>query len=144
MGYHGYYKCNCHLHAVAVLRALLPALAILLCYVICLAAQSASLSSRLLLKLLSAVEDVKQTQRLHSSMLQSLMKQLQAPTRDADAKLPEDVNFPLHSTEGVDNLERHLQDAPTKAILVNNSRVYFFTYRGHRGYCSPSFTNPPP
>ena len=123
-----------------MLRALLPALAILLCYVICLAAQSASLSSRLLLKLLLAVEDVKQTQRLHSSMLQSLMKQLQAPTRDADAKLPEDVNFPLHSTEAVDNLERHLQDAPTKAILVNNSRVYFLLIGGIMATVAPSFT----
>ncbi len=86
------------------------------------------MTTQLLLKLLSAFEDVKQTQKLHSSMLQSIMKQLQAPSRSVDGTMPENVKFPLATCEDVDALEQHLQDAATKTVLVRTFCLFVFFF----------------
>jgi len=53
-------------------------------------------------------------------MLQTVMKQLQAPARNATATLPENIKFPLASQEDVDNLEDYIEDSATKETLVRD------------------------
>jgi len=72
----------------------------------------------MLVRLLSTIEDIRQTQKLHSAQLQSIMKQLQAPSRNPQATMPENIKFPLATYEEVDGLEQHLQDSGTKETLV--------------------------
>jgi len=70
-------------------------------------------------KLLTAIEDVKQNQKIQSAVLQSIQKQLQVAPRNDDAQMPDDVTFPMSSIEEVDSLEQHVtQDLTTKLALV--------------------------
>jgi len=70
-------------------------------------------------KLLTAIEDVKQNQKIQSAVLQSIQKQLQVAPRNDDAQMPDDVTFPMSSIEEVDSLEQHVtQDLTTKQALV--------------------------
>lgn len=71
------------------------------------------------MKLLTAIEDVKQNQKIQSAVLQSIQKQLQVVPRNDDAQMPDDVKFPMSSIEEVDSLEQHItQDPATKQALV--------------------------
>jgi hypothetical protein len=74
-----------------------------------------------LLKVLSAMEDIRQTQKIHSAMLQSIQKQLQTTSRTEELKLPDNMKFPLSSVEEVDELEKTLSDEAVKKTLV---RIY--------------------
>lgn len=85
---------------------------------VCVGGWTSFLSNKLLLKLLSSVEDVKQTQKLHSSMLQMMLKQVQTPAKNSNAKLPDSIKFPLSSQQDVDNIELNLEDPATKETLV--------------------------
>ena len=76
-------------------------------------------TNRLLVKLLPAIEDVKQNQKINSAVLQSIQKQLQVAPRNHDAQMPDDLKFPMSSIEEVDSLEQHVtQDTATKQALV--------------------------
>jgi hypothetical protein len=70
-------------------------------------------------KLLTVIEDVKQNQKIHSAVLQSIQKQIQVAPRNDDAQMPDGVKFPMSSIEEVDSLEQHItQDPATKQALV--------------------------
>jgi len=71
--------------------------------------------SRILYKVLTSLEEIKQTQKVHSAMLQRILAQSQTPEDDT---LPEGVTFPLWSVENVTDLEDKLT-GPTKKHLVS-------------------------
>lgn len=86
------------------------------------------------MKLLTAIEDVKQTQKIHSAMLQTIQKQLQVAPRNDVGKLPDDVKLPLSSIEEVDSLEQHMkQDPSTEKVLVRdiNSKIVTVIIHGN-------------
>ncbi|XP_063356624.1 uncharacterized protein LOC134646697 [Pelmatolapia mariae] len=58
-------------------------------------------------RVLTLLEDIKDTQRVHSRMLQSLLKQPDGPV---DAVLPEGAVFPLRTVADVEALEQKLAD----------------------------------
>jgi len=65
------------------------------------------------------MEEIKQTQRLHSATLQSIMRQLKDSDVPLVNELPEAISFPIETPDEVDDLERRLQDATTKKTVVN-------------------------
>lgn len=74
----------------------------------------------MLIRLLSSIEEMKQTQKLHSNMLQSVMRQLKGSEKMTTvAQLPERIRFPLESLAEIDDLEIHLEDAATNKKVVN-------------------------
>ena len=79
----------------------------------------------LLLKLLMGLEAVKQTQKLHSSILNSILRQGQVES-GSNLELPEGIAFPLNSLEDVDKVEEQLMDAGVKKILVSSE--WFIIY----------------
>jgi len=82
--------------------------------------------SRVLYKILTSLEEIKQTQKVHSATLQRILAQLQMPEDDTP-ELPEGVAFPLCSMENVTALEDKLT-GPTKKRLVSPSylRLIYF------------------
>jgi len=72
---------------------------------------------RILNKVLNCLEELRQTQKMHSTMLQHIMSKLQMPDEDSPG-LPENISFPLGSVEDVNQLEEKLIDGPTKKRLV--------------------------
>jgi hypothetical protein len=64
------------------------------------------------------MEDIRQTQKIHSAMLQSIQKQLQTTSRMEAVTLPESVKFPLATMADVDALEATLSDVAVKDTLV--------------------------
>lgn len=89
--------------------------------------------AKLLLRVMSSVEELRQTQKQHTAMLQSVMKALQAPSRSTETTMPAGVTFPLSSLEDVDKLNEHLQNEKTKETVV---RIYKFlngTFFGNVG-----------
>jgi hypothetical protein len=59
-------------------------------------------------RLIGILEDVRETQRVHSSMLQNLMRQ--GVRTDDPVALPEGVSFPLKSIEEFQEMELRLAD----------------------------------
>ena len=92
-------------------------------FVVHLANQNNLPMVKLLLKVMSSVEELRQTQKQHTAMLQSVMKQLQAPSRSTETTMPAGIMFPLSSVEDIDKLDEHLQNEKTKETLV---RIYKF------------------
>src|ERR1700759_219447 len=79
---------------------------------------------RILVRLLSSMEEIKQTQKMHSTMLQSLMRQIKgSDILTAVPQLPVGVPFPLESLEEMDDLEIHLKDEAASKKVVN--RFYY-------------------
>ena len=76
-------------------------------------------SQQTLYKVLASLEEIKQTQKVHSATLQRILAQLQM-SEDGTAELPEGVAFPLCSVENVTALEDKLT-GPTKKSLVSPS-----------------------
>lgn len=70
-------------------------------------------------KLLASMEDIKQTQRLHSATLQTIMRQLKNSDVPSMNELPEAIRFPIETSDEVDDLEKRLQDASTKKTVVS-------------------------
>jgi hypothetical protein len=64
------------------------------------------------------MEDIRQTQKIHSAMLQSIQKQLQTTSRTEELKLPDNMKLPLSLVEEVDELEKTLSDDAVKKTLV--------------------------
>lgn len=83
---------------------------------------SEALTNRLLLRLMSSITDIKQTQNLHSAMLQSLTSQLQASdVHVTTEQLPEDITFPANTVEDMADLQLKLQNVTSKRLLVSSS-----------------------
>jgi len=77
-------------------------------------------SNRVLVKLLSVMEDIRQTQKIHSAMLQSIQRQMQATSSTEESKLPDNIKLPLSSIGDVDALENTLSDETVKKTLVRS------------------------
>jgi len=98
-------------------------------------------TNRLMVKLWTAIEDVKQNQQIHSAGLQSIQKQLQVASRNDDAQMPDDVKFPMSSIEEVDTQKQHIaQDPATKQAFECFNTLSVFSY-GHDlcGFASDVF-----
>lgn len=80
------------------------------------------LNSKLMLKLLASLENVRQTQKLHSSMLQSISRQLNVGGLGA-TQLPEGMQFPIETEGHLSSLEEKLMDNSTMKILVSHFTV---------------------
>lgn len=78
-----------------------------------------STTSQVLLKLLTGLEEVKHTQKVHSAMLHSIMRKLQENQVSIVSELPEDIKFPLKSTTEVDDIEVKLKNVSTKKLVVS-------------------------
>ncbi len=74
---------------------------------------------KLLTKVLAGIEEIKQTQKLHSAMLHSLQKQQNALSGIASQELPQNLTLPFSTYEDVDNAEEMLKDKTTQKIMVN-------------------------
>jgi hypothetical protein len=74
--------------------------------------------SKLLLHVLTSLEDVKHTMRSHSTMLHALMRQT-AGSSLAASEVPVGLNFPLKTSSDVDDAEAKLNDAATNTALVS-------------------------
>lgn len=61
---------------------------------------------------------MRQTQKVHSAMLQSLQKQYNAMNGIASRELPEALTLPFTTLEQVDNAEELLKDSNTQKIMV--------------------------
>ena len=72
---------------------------------------------KLLSKILASLEEVKQTQKLHSAMITSLQKQ-QNVASGITLQLPAGLTLPFHSFADVDNAEELLKDDTVQKILV--------------------------
>jgi len=88
---------------------------------LCVAGGSAtSVNTKLLLRILSSLEDVKQTQRSHSMLLHSVMRQ-GAGSGYTGNEIPDGLDFPLQNVEDVDSTEDKLADKSTRTALVSQS-----------------------
>lgn len=58
-----------------------------------------SAMDKLLFKLLASIEEIKQTQRLHSATLQSIMRQLKNSDVPLVKELPEAIRFPIKTSD---------------------------------------------
>lgn len=70
------------------------------------------------LKLFTLLEDVRETQRVQGSMLQSIMRHLEP--QQPDAVLPEGVTLPLTSMSAFDELEANLSDPACQSAIVSS------------------------
>nr|XP_047125176.1 uncharacterized protein LOC124807376 [Hydra vulgaris] len=73
---------------------------------------------KLLSKILASLEEVKQTQKLHSAMIISLQKQQSVDSGITIQQLPAGLTLPLHSFADVDNAEVLLKDESVQKILT--------------------------
>lgn len=90
-----------------------------ICYITIFAGDlGVGVNSKLLLRVLTSLEDVKHTMRSHSTMLQTLMRQT-AGVSSAASEVPDGLNFPLKTSSDVDDAEAKLNDAATNTALVS-------------------------
>jgi hypothetical protein len=75
-------------------------------------------TNRLLLKVLASLEDVRQTQKLHSTILQTIIANLQANDR-CPIELPDGLSLPMETLQDVESIETQIQDSTTKKVLVS-------------------------
>lgn len=71
-----------------------------------------------MLKLVTGMEQVKHTLKVHSTMLTSIMRKTNQDQQSA-MELPQDIRFPLENTAEVDELEIKLKNVPTKKLMVS-------------------------
>ena len=72
-------------------------------YDFCLNAAARGSVDKILVLLPSGIEEIKQTQKMHSTMLQSRMRQVKGSDSMATvAQLPEGVQFPLETLAEID------------------------------------------
>jgi hypothetical protein len=76
-------------------------------------------SSRLLVKILTGIENIKETQTIHGKILQRLLTQSQHSESTATMDMPEDLKFPLTTADEASALEARLQDQTTMKCLVS-------------------------
>lgn len=61
---------------------------------------------------------MKETQQVHTSMLQNLMKKVSGVVTEA-ATLPESLKFPLETVDQLEAMETHLVDPSVRTGLVS-------------------------
>ena len=76
--------------------------------------------NKLVLKLITLVEDVRQTQRLHTTMLQGVTKIISNAPEPHTEQL-EPMKFPVSSLEDLDDLEQKLKSTASQKQLVSVS-----------------------
>lgn len=72
----------------------------------------------MLARILTLLEEIKETQRLHGRMIQTLLQQRDAPVFSA---LPEGTVFPLKTVSDVQNMEQKLADPTFLKEVVSMS-----------------------
>ena len=80
--------------------------------------ENGDLIHKLLLKVLAGQEELKQTLRLHSSMLHKIVKQQNVAKGLAKQELPDELSFPITNLVDVDAVEAKLKDTALQKILV--------------------------
>lgn len=75
----------------------------------------------ILLRVLTVLEDVKETLRVQGSMLASVMRQLS--TDKEIPALPDGVHFPIHSEAAFDAFERTATDTSVQKALVSSMKI---------------------
>jgi len=88
-----------------------------ICVCISACADGGNSSVRLMLKILTAIESIKETQSVHGKHLQQLLKQGSKPTEPS--VLPASIKLPLTSTEEFEALNVQLQDNGIMTRLVS-------------------------
>ena len=73
---------------------------------------------RFMQQILTSLQEVQQTQKLHSPMLQSLSRQLNTTNGIASAQIPKGLSFPIKSLEELTKTEEMLNDSVNKQIMV--------------------------
>ena len=68
--------------------------------------------------MLTGIEEVKQTHKVHFAMLCSLQNQLNAKNGKVSQQLPEACKLPICTYEEVDKVEKLLKDGVIQKILV--------------------------
>jgi hypothetical protein len=86
---------------------------------------SGSVSSELLIKILSSLEDVRQTLKWHSTMLQATLHHISQNADGVACETPEGMAFPLKTFEDVGTFEQKLADSSTKNMLVGFAACLF-------------------
>ena len=72
-------------------------------------------------QLLKLLEELKDTQRVHTSMLNHLLKQKDGVP---GLKVPEGAVFPLNTAEDVVSMETKLRDSKFKAEVVSSNPLF--------------------
>lgn len=77
----------------------------------------ATIDYAMFVKLLTLLEEVKETQRVHSNMLNALLKQ---PNHESLPDVPEGAVFPLTTTEDVEAMNEKLHDPRFMSSVVGS------------------------
>jgi len=93
----------------------------------CLSAGHSSGSSKLLLKMSTKLEEVRQAVNGHTATLQSILRRLNATEDMVAASLPAGVTFPLDTYADVESIKEKLCDVHTKNTLVCKNRNLYST-----------------
>lgn len=75
-------------------------------------------SNRMLLRVLTSQQEIRQTLTTLSVMMQSILSRLNLTNGPAAAQLPEGISFPMATFDDVDDVENKLKDSATKTVLV--------------------------
>ena len=78
-------------------------------------------SSIILLRVLTVLEDVKETLRIHGSLLQFVLRKLSTDGDHPD--LPDSVHFPLQSEAKFDEFEKRAGDTSLQKALVSFTKI---------------------
>ena len=70
-------------------------------------------------KVLSLLEHVKETQRLHGGMLRTLLKKSTGNPGPEEMELPDGISFPLESVDGLTSTDERLAEADFRKGLVS-------------------------
>ena len=71
-----------------------------------------------MIRMLTKLEEIKQTQRQHAALLQSILRQMNVLGGQGQSELPESMKFPMETPADVDSVENMLRDSSTKHVLV--------------------------
>lgn len=74
---------------------------------------------------MSSVEDIRQTQRSQSGVLQSILRRMNSSDELTTARLPADIHLPLQSMNRVEIVEEKLKDSSINQILVSNRFILY-------------------
>ena len=71
---------------------------------------------------LTLLEEIKETQRIHTSLLQAIMRQLTAVKERG--VLPEGIHLPIRTIEEFDNIDKLAANLPFQNALVSLCIIY--------------------
>ena len=76
-----------------------------------------------MIKILASLEDLQQTKKLHSSLLQSISRQLNTAGRFVATELREGMQFPIETGYDLMSMEDKVLDTSTIKALVSHFTV---------------------